>query len=137
MPLRQQNDNSGYRPTTTTTVVTKTTDPTNTSLMIILGPTVHLPDLQVPVSLREAQQLLVVGLRLLHLKLYHDQQQNVETWEVGRKRRMFRTRRHRPRRRDPILADGGETILAPLAGSLSRRLAASTGLKETPCGGCG
>ncbi|KRY74531.1 hypothetical protein T4A_9527 [Trichinella pseudospiralis] len=51
MPLRQQNNNSGYRPTTTTTVVTKTTDPTNTSLMIILGPTVHLPDLQVPVSL--------------------------------------------------------------------------------------
>ncbi|KRZ03379.1 hypothetical protein T4B_7926, partial [Trichinella pseudospiralis] len=26
--------------------------------------------------------LLVVGLRLLHLKLYHDQQQNVETWEI-------------------------------------------------------
>ncbi|KRY86451.1 hypothetical protein T4D_12136 [Trichinella pseudospiralis] len=39
-----------YRPTTTTTVVTRTTDPTNTSLMIILGPTVHLPDLQVPLS---------------------------------------------------------------------------------------
>ncbi|KRZ26274.1 hypothetical protein T4C_6768 [Trichinella pseudospiralis] len=38
----------------------------NTSPMIILGPTVHLPDLQVPISLREAQQLLVVGLRLLH-----------------------------------------------------------------------
>ncbi|KRY64980.1 Uncharacterized protein T4A_9224, partial [Trichinella pseudospiralis] len=37
-----------YRPTTTTTVVTKTTDPANTSLMIILRPTVHLPDLQVP-----------------------------------------------------------------------------------------
>ncbi|KRZ38306.1 hypothetical protein T4C_4018 [Trichinella pseudospiralis] len=52
MPLRQPNDNSGYRATTTTTVVTKTTDPTNTSLMIIRGPTVHFPDLQVPVSLR-------------------------------------------------------------------------------------
>ncbi|KRX45672.1 hypothetical protein T05_4353 [Trichinella murrelli] len=52
--------------TTTTTTAYHTTTDYRSTLLIIIRPTVLLPDLQVPVGLREAQQLLVVGLRLLH-----------------------------------------------------------------------